>query len=909
MAERYGLTPADRVAVQLGLGSVAVSTTQSSPVLDADGEASTERASSSAGVSVGEGVMLNGSRSTVTADGEASSGSVGFGVVAREDGEVGLGASAGGSYSPEGTESAVAVERTGELTSRGASQSSKVKYSSEDGWEGALLTRGGVKIWTARQADGTYLLTCSVEVGGGLSASMGEEAKLSAGVKAGTSLVYTHTLTADEVARYVAGAEAALDGDVAADGPAELGMIASLALAGGQGAAPLMTAVGDAEAAAALGAGDSLTLTVDAGVEVGGATGGPISIGGEHQTDLQRVCTVTRTVDPETGAPRVAITVSFSRAHTNEASLTVSPGSTSAGGAGTVFDEVAARVGEERKPSAGVGEAINDDDKEQNKERAGAMGVVGGSGKAVARSGDGMGYRFLLDPSSPDYEDHYGQIVGAMTRAQLDEAAEHIKAESATKSSMWGRMLEATLSVLGLSLTSSTEGEVSEVVTDSRDGGLSGTVHGEGTDTGRVDYLDVELLGRAEEGAVTGALDGDAAAVELSMTDEERSLLALAGEEKGAPGEGEGLWARLTGLVRKPAAQAITDAITEVQQAVSVLHLSDSDLETVIARAGDRSGWLAVAEAQAATGALVSWMQLRGSLAHPMPAADYPDAAAAERVQLSRLRSLARFASETGQAGVRLLTGVAREWQGEGGRQDVGTMTMFPDSLASDRDAYSTFLGTVDASLAEDGVPTAMTAAQISALLLEGGRLQVAVEGCTAFASSRAKMEMLDALTARMDRLHLATLYADGECAGAGEVQAQQREIARLEGLLGGCKREERALLATVGGTPRGQKEAGVLGDRLDQIRDLYEHWIDRIQALRGAYDALEQTVMDLRADGGSLGLFPERRVSTPGGTRSSELEPEADGYFAARVAFNRDSMSPGLRPGDEALKRRLASY
>jgi hypothetical protein len=193
---------------------------------------------------------------------------------------------------------------------------------------------------------------------------------------------------------------------------------------------------------------------------------------------------------------------------------------------------------------------------------------------------------------------------------------------------------------------------------------------------------------------------------------------------------------------------------------------------------------------------------------------------------------------------------------------------------------------------------------KIKGLLKDLEKVRNGLEGFEDFDDKRAQAEMLarvDALVDRVEDLEESHLSSDGAPAGGKRARGRvKRALKRLKS----SKKQERALLKKLDKFGQWEdrekdqmkvRREGPLArpkvalEYRDKIANLFEHWVDEIEALRALYV--------------EAGVPPEEwEISAQGsGQRDASHEPDVDGFL--RLARTAEKKIPRSKP----IEKRLA--
>lgn len=241
------------------------------------------------------------------------------------------------------------------------------------------------------EASGLYKLTVTIDLslGGKLNGAFDQadspnkskfqQSKGAGGASVGASLAGTITqvrvLTAEEVLKYQVALDDADKGKQGAKEP-ELSALAHARAGLGEGLDLVQRMVGSPDTVGALGAGDSLTVTLTGGVEASGSAGSQgVSVGASGSASVTRTLSIERLKDDGERRP-VRITINYGASSTTKGSLNAGNGAASLGA------------------------------------------------NASRTAGEGEGVRFVLDTADPAYRKRHLRLMASPTLGDAKKLAE-----------------------------------------------------------------------------------------------------------------------------------------------------------------------------------------------------------------------------------------------------------------------------------------------------------------------------------------------------------------------------------------------------------------------------------------------------------------------------------------------------
>jgi hypothetical protein len=690
----------------------------------------------------------------------------------------------------------------------------------------------------------------------------------SAGATGSIELTYRHQMGEAEARAYMLEADQAEAG--AATRSPEFGLVSRLRAIlaeGDQAAAGGLAVLGSSGAAAELGAGESIELSLTGGISgelAGSASGGSFGGGVEAGGSLS----ATRRIKVERaseGEHQVDVTVTF-----------VDASSSRLGGSATAFG---ATAGHRHSEAESQSEA------------------------ATVR----------LDTSRPDYAEKYQTVCAAMSIDEVRALATRFTAASSTTSGD-----RTTMGAAGISLTVGTEATQSQEITrDLGEGRVSGTVSGGQTDSASLGTG----ASASERNTATTTVDG--AGIDVRLEREEASTSPVRALEEGWQSlvtwwNGEHDGADVARAVATSPQERLTQQLNTTYSRLHEHSLGEADLDLLRGRAADTDNWTNCARSYRVYEA---WRQLGHQLVSPQPDPDLAAINPQDATRLALATSLAHFMASHGRDGMAAMDFCLMRW-GERGMtmsdaQDVGVMREWPSGIVGKRSSFMIARDRVRGAdehltpLARAADGRSRAEAWQADTLHRLAEVETAIIGCHDFEHPRAKLEMLDEiarlrqeLAAAMTR-HLPVLEVTAELGGdpdapmsreptgdeltsrqpalmstpetAETAPADRARMADLLRILRHFKTEEAAVFTrcrsmmrrelggTIDGTwdyiRHGDESAAVL--LVTEVGELHEAWIPRIVELREVYHR--------------LGIAEDQWVvsSGPEQTRRSGYEPD----------------------------------
>ncbi|HVK78951.1 MAG TPA: DUF4157 domain-containing protein [Kofleriaceae bacterium] len=677
------------------------------------------------------------------------------------------------------------------------------------------------------------------------------------GGSASADLVLRRTLTAEEAEQYWSEAQRAeRQGAAARSALPEFERLARIR-AGIDNADQLANAgaiAGSPDAARQMDDGEESELTIRGGFTAGGnlghrGAGHDVGVEGEIAEGWLRRVLVSRTTVG--GQPRVRITVTYER----DESWHVG-GQAGVGGGG---------------PTVGVRR--------------------GGS------SGDGESVRFTLDPGATGFDQQYATIVRTTGRDELralaDDPAYQAAVDYTERTEEDGSSGHEQIAQ-GAGVRVARTGHYDERVRRGRDGALSGEANGSQDTSLDLRNGDTVLASGGGEGSAHVVVERDG---QMDVTLEEREHAsdplrtgrAGAAAMRGASGE-----ERARHVLGASPGERLRQLLSTEYSTLRGFLLDEGDLETVVARAGDRARWDQCASSPRM---LDAWHRLRAQLRNPHidPEEAAIDEAVARRLAIAR--HLARFFQAQGEPGHEAMHNVLRNWGAAGVAgvaldsrdEQLGSEFEWPHALRSRQGSYESIRAEVrDLERAAAGQATQGDTSDSSedqryarALHLHEQltAIYTAVAGSSDFANEGARASLLhhiDEYRTRLRRLRVTHRERERDEGAARDGRAQDQgdrdarvelELARAQvdsivRRLAGFKAREQAQLRhanalsySYGGREEAVRICG-------ELHSLAQTWYREVAALRRAY----QTIGMPRS---------EWLVSTPGGPRSRTHEPE----------------------------------
>ncbi len=843
--ERQAEIDAQRDLVDAGLAPASDSPDRKSKV--------TESASARGGYNLVDGAHASGDRSRTVerADGSSSEEKLSGGVTYKD----GLAANGEASVKDKNADGTfVDGKLKGGVNKDGANYGSEVGAGAE-GEHGQVRVKASsdgsftVTVKPVPGVDGkpptyTVVTTIKVSVGAGSSLETSKKgttpedgefrhgetgAKAGASGRVGVGATYTHTrtLTWDEAKKYLEAADAVDKGGKAPSELPEFGFLEKARAWKGESNAMngLGGALGDPEAARAMGANESVTLDLSAevGADVNAGVG-DVGAGVEGSAAVKRTVTVTRKE-----GNLVEVTVAF-----------------------TQEDSIGGNL------SAGAG-------------------VASGSASVKRRESRGESVTFVLDASTADYGSKFSTISKTLSRSDLETLRKQYAADLTANRRSRGESTDKAgagkVGVVGLGVG---DGHAFSEDVDLRGSDSTGTFKGSSSAEAKLSGGEVELVGsRLEEEGVASVDAGGGISVDI--TDKEESSGLDVGQAV------DGLIEAESPKAAAEKAMKLDELLKSSETALVTFSLSPSDVMALVGRAHqDRGEWNRHG-LRGGTGAYNAWARLRSELLAPRVDAEWLAVDRDKAAQLGRARSIARFMESAGGDGREIIQSAMRNWGKSHGMEekDGGTYAEFPPSLSKQKPAYDSYfqrVGGIDAALRalEADADGLSKAGQLSSeLSLKGVQLTQAVRGASDFEDPAARAEMLrrlstgDASRQRayqefLKRWHAArgTPLPEESTAALEQAQAQRR-IHELLNVCRSLKSDEHRLLSAA----EEEMDSLLFRDEMAVIQSL--------QRLEGTYGVWKRTVLDLRGQYAIAGTPPnEWKVSRAPKAHRSDLEP-----------------------------------
>jgi hypothetical protein len=823
------IEPTEKMSLEAGDGELRLSnaTTTSSSKSGADGKS------------------LESSSRTATSDKS---------IIAGEDG---IGFKAGGGTKTVETQGENSTEKTVDghigITDKGVLGDASAGFKQSD---------GELEVQAKATADGAFLIevlppdedsklyrivtTVRVGVGGGFGFGdkkeedgTGPQSSVSASLKVGASMVYTHAMTYEQAQRYMAEADRA-EAAKASEGNAEFpefGMLAKLeAFAGGETSAHPLAALGSSSSVTSMAPGDSVQLALSANAEMklalapGGSAKG-FGADGSVAEGKSRTVTVAKDKDG-----MVIVTVGF--VHTAKL----------AGGLSAAPEGITAKVGGSQAKS------------------------------------DGDEYTFKLDPGLADYEACYALILGTWSRDDLKTLGDaepirgHVERKKTTQGHKDGRT--AAIGGAGFMFNSGTSQQGSSEISKTPDG-PEAKISGGQSQSASFAIADVNTVGVTHTDTATSTVDSKGnLSTDLQTANSETDIsktLSNAGKTiKGWFGFHEGGETKASDVIKgafeKTPGERMKELLEKQYTRLSGYKLTEADMMLLVHRAEDQHKWMA---ACASWPALEPMEKQRGDLLTPnvdmaweRKQADEQQIERATKIAIAK--SLADFMESSGESGMEAIVNVMRNWGATFNKastaDDIGLRYEWPASMAKHRATYEkaekvlSQASKIAEELLQDPNGKAKWHELSDKLISDLDSVHAALVGTRDVHDERARVEMVNDVSKKKAALAAANSYFDratvvkpitagdsqkdataAETPRASDVQALTQMFAneRITTLLvdlAGLKMRERELFS------EGYKTATSDFSKLDahvtvrRLYDLYEIWVTMIKELRGQY-------------------------------------------------------------------------
>ena len=882
----------------------------------------------------------SGSVSETDADGNviqgvSGSSSSSVGMIANDD-ELGVayGRSESSSETAFGRTSARTDTSSTRVTDRGVARTSSTDRSvssshTADGttstWRGGARTsRSGSFTIDVEPIEGSvppqYRITMALSAGAGVTLSgsagrateadaasgrsaSGASGSVSGGASGSVGLTYRHVMGEAEARQYMLEADRAEDTGAAGSRP-EFGLVSRLRalLANGDDAAAGGLAVlGSSQAAAGLGDGESIELTLtgtisgEASVSGNrGAFGGSVEAGGSmSMTRRVRVAHV--------GDNLVEVTITFIEASSHRA-----------GGSVTI------------------------------------EGVTGG-GRITGSERDSEAATARLRVDSPTYAADYHTLCAATS---IDEVRSLASSFTTAHTETSGG--EGTVGVAGVTMTMGRSSTMSSEITRTGETGLTGEFSGGVTDSASISAADTSFLQASDRHTAVGTVDAQGLDVRLEHEESSSDI----GRSISEGWTSLTTWARgdhdAADVARAVATSPQERLRRELERTYSRLEeysLSEPDIDVLVGRARDQRGWSSCIHTHRR---IREWESLRGALISPSPDAEWTAINVENANRLARARSLAEFMRLSGSDGTEAMEHCLRRWGERGFSEstapDLGVFREWPNSILRERTKLLTARSRIRGAdehlvgLIGRGDGLSRARAWHDDTLTKLREVETAVANCRNFEHPRAKLEMLDEIArlrleleaAWQRNLHaLETGVAESGLSAAEappdgralmshatdadrsvdpspapppnrEQAADRARMSALVGIFATSKSEESALFARARGMIRAELGVGgtIVGTwgylrngnetqavlLMSEVIELHEAWVPRIVELRAVYERLG-TPRD------------QWVVSTgPGAPRNTRYEPDVE-TMCQIYALDYGSMTSSLSLWDRRAR------